>query len=359
MVESNKHLNHSDEVSLKDLLTKISRGRKYLLMNWKVIIVAVTIGGALGLAYSLIKKPVYLAQLSFALQDDNSSGGFSSALGLASQFGVDLGGGSGSSTFSANNMLELMKSRSMVENTLLTPVNINGKKETLAELYITFRELRGRWNEPELKNIHFPVDQPRSKFSLKQDSILWTLYKTITDKNLDVEKLNKTESLNTIKVESTNELFSYYFAEVLVKTVSDFYIDTKTKKSAQNVLILQHQADSVRRELNSAITGVAVTGDVNPNPNPSLQIIRVPSLHRQVDVQANTVILAELVKNLELSKVSLRKETPLIQIIDRPILPLEKKKIGKILGFVLGGFLVGFLTVLYLLCKRIFESILS
>lgn len=358
MVESNKQLNHSEEITLKDLLIKINNGRKYLLMNWKVIIIATVIGGVLGLVYSFIKKPVYLAQLSFALQDDNSSGGLSSALGLASQFGMDLGGGN-NSTFSANNMLELMKSRSMVENTLLTPVDINGKKQTLAELYISFRKLRDNWSEPELKNIHFSVDQPRSKFSLKQDSILWTLYKVIIDKNLDIEKLNKTESLNTIKVESTNELFSYYFANVLVKTVSDFYIDTKTKKSAKSVLILQHQADSVRRELNSAITGVAVTGDVNPNPNPALQIIRVPSLHRQVDVQANTVILAELVKNLELSKVSLRKETPLIQIIDKPILPLEKKKIGKIMGFILGGFLVGFLTVVYLVCRKVFRSILS
>jgi hypothetical protein len=29
----------------------------------------------------------------------------------------------------------------------------------------------------------------------------------------------------------TNELFSKYFTEALVKEVSDFYIDTKSKKS--------------------------------------------------------------------------------------------------------------------------------
>jgi uncharacterized protein involved in exopolysaccharide biosynthesis len=56
-----------------------------------------------------------------------------------------------------------------------------------------------------------------------------------------------------------------------------------------------------------------------------------------------------LVAQLELSKVSLRKETPLVQIIDRPILPLEKDKVGKLKSFLLGGFLAGFLTILYLL----------
>ena len=83
------------------------------------------------------KKPVYKAELSFALQDDKSSGGgFSSALGLASQFGIDLGGGRAGGEFSGNNLLELMKSRSMVEKTLLTTVNVKGKTETLADLYI-------------------------------------------------------------------------------------------------------------------------------------------------------------------------------------------------------------------------------
>jgi hypothetical protein len=44
-----------------------------------------------------------------------------------------------------------------------------------------------------------------------------------------------------------------------------------------------------------------------------------------VDVQANTAILTEeLVKQTELAKVTLRKETPLIQIMNGPILPLTK-----------------------------------
>jgi hypothetical protein len=59
-------------------------------------------------------------------------------------------------------------------------------------------------------------------------------------------------------VNSTNELFSKYFTEALVKEVSDFYIDTKSKKSRENMLILERQTDSIRRELNGAITGVAV-----------------------------------------------------------------------------------------------------
>ena len=74
-------------------------------------------------------------------------------------------------------------------------------------------------------------------------------------------------------------------------------------------------------------------------------------------MQANTAILTELVKQSELAKVTLRKDTPLIQVIDRPILPLVKEKFGKAKGILLGGFLAGFLTVLVLIGRRVLKEI--
>ena len=126
-----------------------------------------------------------------------------------------------------------------------------------------------------------------------------------------------------------------------------------------NVEILQKQADSIRAELNSAITGVAAAGDNVYNLNPAFNVKKTPSTRRQVDVQANTAILTQLVANLELSKVSLRKETPLIQVIDRPILPLDKDKVSKLKSILLGGFLAGFLTVLYLVFTSLYKKIIS
>ncbi|RYY07734.1 MAG: hypothetical protein EOP43_02355, partial [Sphingobacteriaceae bacterium] len=318
----------SEEISLKELILKLREWWKYLLSRWIIILCAGVLGSILGLAYAFIKKPIYKSELTFALEDEKASGGLSGALGLASQFGIDIGGGGGGSAFSGDNLLELMKSRNMIQKTLLTPVDINGKKEKLAELYIDFNNLRENWSDKQgIKNIHFLIGADKEKLSLKQDSLLGEFHKDIILNNLIVDKIDKKLSIIAVNVNSKNELFSKYFTEVLVDVVSRFYIDTKTKKASQNVKILQHQTDSVRRALNSAITGVATSIDLNPNANPSLQILRAPSQHRQVDVQANTAILSELVKNLEVAKVSLRKETPLIQVIDKPILPLEKEKL--------------------------------
>jgi uncharacterized protein involved in exopolysaccharide biosynthesis len=152
-------------------------------------------------------------------------------------------------------------------------------------------------------------------------------------------------------------LFAKYFTEALVKEVSDFYIETKSKKSRENMNVLERQTDSIRRALNGAITGVAVANDNTFNLNPALNVRRAPSARRQVDVQANTAILTELVKQTELAKVTLRKETPLIQVIDSPILPLKIEKFGKVKGVLIGGILSGFLVVLVLIVRRILKQL--
>ncbi|MBD1392325.1 Wzz/FepE/Etk N-terminal domain-containing protein [Mucilaginibacter glaciei] len=352
-------VSNTDEVSLKDIILKIIRFVKYLLTCWKLILLAAVLGCCLGLGYSFLKKTVYKAELSFALEDDKASGNLGSAIGLASQFGIDLNGGVGGA-FSGDNLIELIKSRSMVERTLLSKVNVNGNTQTLANLYIDFNNYRKKWsNEANLSNITFSPDGDRSKFTLQQDSVLGVFYRDITKYNLTVTKVDKKLSIITVDVNSKNEFFSKYFTEILVATVSDFFVKTKTKKSVQNVAILQRQTDSVRKELNAAINGVASSVDVNPNANPSLQILRAPSQRRQVDVQANQAILTQLVANLEVSKVSLRKETPLIQIIDTPILPLEEVKTGKLKGAIIGGFLGVFILVVILISKKFYRATMS
>ncbi|MDF3079030.1 MAG: lipopolysaccharide biosynthesis protein [Sphingobacteriaceae bacterium] len=347
-----------DEVSIRELIFKIKDWYRYLLSKWVTFLLVTIVGGLLGLVYSSLTKPIYIAEVSFALEDEKSTGGIGGYAAIAGQFGIDLGG-SGGGAFSGDNLIELMKSRTMVEKTLLMPVNVRGRNQTLAELYIDFNNLRDQWkDEPRLLNIHFNKIEDQSRYSLQRDSLISEFHKDLVKNNLSVEKIDKKLSIITVRVESKSELFSKLFSEGIVKNVSDFYIETKTKKSAQNVAILQHQTDSVRRQLNAAISGVATSIDANPNANPSRQILRVPSQRRQVDAQANQAILSELVKNLEISKVTLRKETPLVQIIDEPVLPLERNKLSKLKGLLIGAIAGAFFCFLYLISSKLYRSIM-
>lgn len=347
----------NDEITLKELLLKAKEWYTFLLSQWKTIALAGIIGALLGLGYSFYKKTIYTATLTYALEDGKSSGGLGSALGLASSFGLDLGSTSGGA-FSGANLMELFKSRAMVEQTLLAPITQNNKTISLAEMYIQDKKWREKWEKkPKLKDIKFLPNTDRAKFTRIQDSIFGVIYNDLSKNALTVEQKDKKVAIGTITMKATNEYFAQQFNLALTKTVTDFYIETKSKRAKENMDILVRQTDSIRGELNGAITGVAVANDNTFGLNPALNVKRVPSARRQVDVQANTAILTEIVKQAELAKVTLRKETPLIQIIDQPILPLPKEKFGKVKGILLGGILAGFLTILGLIVRRIFKEL--
>ena len=186
-------------------------------------------------------------------------------------------------------------------------------------------------------------------------SILQILFKSLTDKKvLNIVQKDKKVSITSIEVVSENENFSKVFCENLIKEISDFYIETKSKKARINTEILQKQADSIRAELNGAIVSVASANDNVYNLNPAFNVKRTPVTRKQVDVQANTAILTQLIAQLELSKVTLRKETPLIQVIDRPIFPLEKEKTDKLKFILLGLFSGMFFTSTISLFKKFY-----
>lgn len=354
------HHTTNDEISVRELFLKIKEWILYLQTQTRFLLLSGVLFASVGFIYAHLQKPSYTATLSFALDDEKSSGlGIGGALGLASSLGFDIGSGSASGAFSGANLLELMKSRSLVEKTLLQPITVNGKTISLARYYIKMNkdmeEIFVSQADP------FPPLANRSTFTLQQDSLLGVFYEQITGKNglLSVAQKDKKNSILSINVKSTDELFSKYFAENLANVVSSFYVETKSKKARQNYEILQKQTDSIRNELNMAISGVAAANDLTYNLNPALNSQRTPSVRKQIDVQANTAILTQLVANLEMAKVSLRKETPLIQVIDTPILPLLEEKMSKVKAVIFGGFLGVSLCIVFLVLRKLFQNLIS
>ena len=350
----------NDEISLKELVLKIKEWYQFLLTKWKLIVLAGIIGGLIGFTYAYFQKPTYKATLTFVLEEDKGSGGMSGALGLASQFGFDIGG-SGGGAFTGSNLTELMKSRLLVEKTLLNPIEVNGKTISIAEYYIQINKMREAWAEnPAFKNIQFLPNADRVSFTLQQDSILKGIFSSVSSpKNLTIGQKDKKVSITSIEVISLNENFSKIFCENLAKETSEYYVEIKSKKARMNVEILQHQVDSIRGQFNTSINEVASASDGIFNLNPALKSKGTQPAKRQVDLQINTTMLTSLVSNLEMSKMALLKETPLIQVIDKPIFPLEKEKVGKLKSLVLGGFLAGFLTVLYLVFSSLYKKLIA
>ncbi|KQS37788.1 Wzz/FepE/Etk N-terminal domain-containing protein [Pedobacter sp. Leaf194] len=357
-------VNDNDEVSVREIIVKIIDWWRYLLSKWLIILACGALGGALGFTYAYFKKPVYTATTTFVLEDQKSTG-LGSLAGLASIAGVDIGG-AGGGLFQGENILSLYKSRAMLQKTLLTPIEINGKKLLLIDLYIDINKLREKWKaKPELVNLEFSsnegIQSKRLVNSLRiQDSILGVVVTDINRSYLQVTKPDKKLSTIEVDVKATDEAFAKKLNDELVKNVNQFYLNTKTKKTLQNVNILQHKTDSVRAVMNGAIYSAAAVADATPNLNPTRQVQRIAPVQRsQFSAETNKAILSSLVQNLEMSKLSLMKEMPLLEIIDRPIYPLSVEKTSKFYGVIMGGFILGFLAILFFSIKRYLEIVIK
>jgi hypothetical protein len=346
-----------EEITLKDIILIVRHWFRYLRTKWLTILVAALIGGLVGLGYAFFKKPIYTATTTFVLEDEKGGGGLGSLIGLASMAGVDLGG-SGGSIFQGDNILSLYKSRTMLEKTLLSEIG-SDTGQLLIDRYIQMNKLKKKWSDkPELLDLEFyPDSSVREDFTNParrlRDSILGEVVEDINKNYLFVSKPDKKLGIIEVDVSSKDEVFSKALNDILVKNVSELYIRTKTKRSAENVAILQYKTDSVRSVMNRAIYETVAVADATPNLNATRQIKRVaPAQRAQFSAETNKAVLGELIKNLEMSKISLLRETPLIQIVDKPILPLEVDKLGKIKGIVGGALLAGFLTVILLILRR-------
>lgn len=349
-------VNAEREIFTSDIVSSFKIISGVLKKYFFIIIIVSLVGGLTGFVYGYLAPTNYVAKLNFVLENDNKAG-LGQYSSLASIAGIDLNNGGGD-IFQNDNIIELYKSRLMIEKTLLSKSKNNSSQKSLIERFIAANHLREKWSKKNgLSNINFNGDP--STFNRQQDSIITDIVNLFNKSYLKVSKPDRKLSIIEVSVTLTDELLAKDFANTIASNVNTFYIQTKTKKLLQNVNVLQQQVDSVRNVLNRAMYGVANAADASPNANPLVSVLRVPSQRKQIDVQTSSSIYTEVLKNLELTKIQLRNETPLIQIIDSPVLPLSIVKIGKLKALVVGFFLAFAISTTLILLKFYFFKTVS
>lgn len=323
----------SDEIIIEDVLTSYKKIFYNLKQKWKQIVLVSIVFGVLGLIVIWVQDNKYTAQLNF-VSEGNSSGGLSAYAGIASQFGFDIGGGGGGA-FDGDNLIELMKSRNLVVKTLLSKYD---EKNLLIDIYIKNYEINK-------KNYSYKFNSSNASQNWLEDSILNVVYKKIITKHLSIEKVDKKLDFVYVKYQDKDQYYAKKFVEILTENTIEFYSDYKTKKNSVNVAVLQKQSDSVRALLFGGIESVAFYGDLNVNPNK--KSLAIPGQKKSIDNSVNAAIYTELQKNLQFAKLLMLKESPLIKIIDRPILPLKNEKMGRGIGSIIFVLIGGFLACIW------------
>jgi hypothetical protein len=328
--------------------------KKVISTNFKIVLMVVCVGAVLGLAYSIFKPVRYNAEITFSVEDSKSiGGGLLSSLG--GSIGMDIGSltGSGNGVLSGDNVLSLLKSKSMMAECLKSPYPTPKNtisNYTIADRYADVYGLREKWagNKKIGRTIYF--GQPDQNVRL-QDSLLKLIIKRIEEKELSVIKPDKKLSFFNIAINTKDELMSLLITQRMIKIATDFYVDAKVGRLKNNINRLEKRTDSISNLLNQQTYSATEDARLLLNVNPADINAPVYSEISQRDKMVLTTIYAELMKNLEISKAALIQETPTVQIVDQTSFPLERIETKWYEGILLGA-LLSLLAITALLLFR-------
>jgi len=345
--------NYNDEIQLKDILIKLSEYKDYLFSKKFTIISVSGLFFVLGIIYALSSDTKYTAELTFVVDDQKQGSGSLGAMsGMANQFGFDLGGSS-STTFSQNNILEFLKSRGVVEATLLQNRKVNKTEDLLIEHYLHLNKIKDLWKANKDLN---PVSFHRI-LTQDNDSVSGAIWMSIIEDKLVVKLQSDEANIINLSYTSVNEEFAKSFVEALIEQMSKMYITHQTAQTNNTLDFLSSRSDSVFIELEFAEEELAKVKDINQRIVKASGRLKELQLMRNVEV-LNTMYL-EILKNLEISKLTLLNQTPIIQIIDKPILPLKVDENTKTFSGLLAAFLGGFLSFTFFVFRKLFKDALS
>ena len=327
--------------------SKIFDALLFLFSKWQILLATVVLCAVIGYFTFKPQAPVYTADITFVLSTDQKSGGNAGLAGIAAQLGLDATTATNENIFSGENIIELFKSRQLIGLALMSTIDSSSKQNLLT--YIAQHQYAKRYKKVG------PFGPDPKRFNSAQLQLYRTIITYVGSSYL-VYKKDKKLIFYLISAKSANPNIAYYIAKCMLKQTSDYFISTKTKVSATSVYLLQKEADSLGIVLRNILSNSASMLDRTYNLNPAITVQRSSSQFNQAKASAMSAAYTEVLRSLEMAKISLQKETPLYRIIDEPELPLIAPGVPGRLSHIIPAVALGLFLMLAALLTQYFNK---
>lgn len=334
----------SDEISIVGVLNLLSLIIKELKSKLWVVLLVCAIGSGIGYLIAKSRHTFYIAKSTFVIEDAKSGGNMNGLLSIAGQLGVDVGGSTGGGLMTSENILLYFKSEALIKDVMLTLIDSNA---AFIDKYIEIYEIKNKIEGSDKPIIYKYVKEKKAELTRTQDSLLKVVLKRIHSKELSINRIDKKSGFFQLSISMRDEMLSKFFCEQLLGVALKNYTNLKTERQLKTIRNLQHRADSIsaillnKTYLSSNLANNSQIEDINP-------LFRARTIATTESVVRDKSILgamfAEVVKNLEMAKLNLSQETPVIQVVDKPSFPLEIEKSSTVKSMVVGAVLAFFLT---------------
>jgi len=324
----------SDEITLKAIICIIQDWSTFVLKKWVIICLFGLLGGIVGFIYANNQKATYNAKITFVLEEGKGSGsGLGGLASLAGQFAMDVGTSNGGGILSGDNIILYFRSPSLAREVLLSNYDSLSNR-SIADEYSRVYGLTDKWRENKnIGEINFPTLAQKKIYSRLHDSLLQAIINVINTSQFTVSRKDKKAGFIDVSSTMQSEMLAKVYCERIVQKVVERYITIKTQRQNTAVQKLQLRVDSIANLLkqktfsSAALQNSSNTMDINPLYRTGTSVAVETTLR---DKTLLATIFANVSQNLEMAKFTLSQETPVIQIVDTPLLPLYREKVSRI-----------------------------
>lgn len=335
-----------EQISLKEFILLIKRYYRSLVKHWLYILIAVVFLGSVFAIYAKMEGVKYKAELTFMLNEDGGSSLNSLTSGLLGRF---VGGGG---KYNLEKILNLSRSRHIIEKALFRKGVVNHKEDFLANHFINFYSLNMKTKEDSLDGFFFTSD---TIITIKESRMMNKLYELIAgEKGLFSASTNEKSGIMTMELLCKSEDLAVCFINTTFTILSDYYINKSIEKETISYNLLKEKADYLKGRMNQQLDQSLIYQDKTLGSWQGTSTL--PYLKHSRDTRISTEMYGEILKNLEIADFTLKTKTPFIQKIDSPRKPLEAVKSSMIKYCIVGGFLGFFLSFLYLLIRKVISD---
>jgi G-rich domain on putative tyrosine kinase len=349
-----KEMMEDDEITLKELILKL---QEYFREVWnhKKLLFLIPIPVVLFMLYQAFTTPkVYPATLTFMVNEDEGGG----IGGMGALLGQVLGGGAAGGKYNLDKILELSRTRKIMEEVLLDKATVDGQTDLLANHIIRINELHKDWNKSDNEKMHNFLfsQQDKQKFGDLENAVLLNLYGEMIGSGGQEGVLStgygKETGIMKIKTQSRSEDLSIALANKVYEKLSNYYIKKTIEKQQKTYEVILQKVDSIKHLLDSKQYALANFKDSNRGLFTATAKVSETKLTQEVT--ALGMIYAKSLENLEMADFSLKIKTPFVQLIDAPVGPIEPVGKSKVMAIIMGGFLGAFLAITFILARKIY-----
>ncbi len=346
-----------DEFSPKKLILQIQELFKYVLRKWYIILVAGILCSTTAWFYYKKKKTEFIAEITFAIDEEITKQKKSGLSEITEQLGLGPSD-AGLLYNSESNFAILMMSRLMMENTLRKQVPETKPHYTYADFFLDSLNLRNKWMKgSKYITTKFDSTAKSKEEQLFQNGIITKIQEFITSKCIKIDKKLSGSNILSVSCISEHELFSKMLLEELVNNVTEHYVNAQTLRAKVNMIAINKRIDSVKRAYIGTLYAKASIADANINV--VRQRATVPGISKQTDADILRSAYIDLALNLESAKTSLLKNTPVVQVLDAPVLPLKTNTVNTLRKSAL-FFIIGvFITALFIGLHAVYRFIMT